>query len=338
MQPVRRSMPHFSSDYPVATADYTALRPHSVAGTDALSPVSHVKQQKVFLFDDEIEEEKQKKWEAEDRKRKEEFKKKHSDPDDDLFYDEEEDVEYGEGLEEEDSRGGRIFVKIISVLTAVALVAAIIGVLFATPLGGRLRAQWGISRNYEDYLALALWQERSGNHESASDSYLNVFKLKANDINVSLQVAYGFEACGDIERAEAMYVYLIEHYPNYNEPFDHLMAILYTQNRLSEYEALIKLREQKQPGYEGVTAYAPPIPSLNSGSYTAGSVQLVLTAEKAREIRYTLDDTQPGINSFLYTGPITFSSGSYPVRAVAIYPDGRISEEWSGFYSITSGS
>ncbi len=359
IQPVRRSMPHLYGERPTATADYTVLRPRESRAEKArpepqgeqpqeeplrpnraqsVPPRREPEEKKVFLFDDEIEEEKQKKWEEEDRQRKEAFKKQHSAPDDDLFYDEE-DEEYGEDIEDDEGelRGGRVFIKVISALTVVALIAAIAGFLFATSLGGRLRAQWGVSWDYQDYLNLAAWEQQSGNLSGASDAYLNAFKLKNDDYDVALQIAYGFEACSDTAHAESMYTFLIRNYPNRDEPYDHLMALLYTQGRLSEYEALLSLREQNQPGYQGATAYQPPVASPESGTY-AGEVQLTLTAEKAQEIRYTLDDTQPTAQSLLYTGPIHFGPGSYSVRAVAVYENGTLSAQWSGFYSVTAAA
>ena len=151
IQPVRRSMPHLYGERPTATADYTVLRPRESRAEKArpepqgeqpqeeplrpnraqsVPPRREPEEKKVFLFDDEIEEEKQKKWEEEDRQRKEAFKKQHSAPDDDLFYDEE-DEEYGEDIEDDEgeSRGGRVFIKVISALTVVALIAAIAGFL-----------------------------------------------------------------------------------------------------------------------------------------------------------------------------------------------------------------
>ena len=355
IQPARRSMPHLYGERPTATADYTVLRPREPRAqqmqdepqpsepvrpnrAQSVPPRREPEEKKVFLFDDEIEEEKEKKRDEEERRRREAFKKQHSAPDDDLFYDEE-DEEYGEDVDddEDDSRGGRVFIKVISALTVVALIAAIAGFLFATSLGGRLRAQWGVSWDYQDYLNLADWERKSGNLSGASDAYLNAFKLKSDDYDVSLQIAYGFEACSDTAHAEAMYTFLIKNYPNRDEPYDHLMALLYTQGRLPEYEALLALRAKNQPGYQGATAYQPPVASPDSGTY-AGSVQLILTAEKAQEIRYTLDDTQPTAQSLLYTGPIHFGPGSYSVRAVAIYENGTLSAEWSGFYSVTAAN
>ena len=157
IQPARRAMPHISaggeaSSRATATPHFTPMQ--SSAPVQAVPVPPAEKAPKVFLFDEEIEEEEEKRKDEEERRRREEFRKAHSKPDDELFYDED-DLEYGEDFEDEDPKGGRVFIKIISVLTALALVAAVVGVLFATPLGGRLRAQWGISNNYEDYLALA---------------------------------------------------------------------------------------------------------------------------------------------------------------------------------------
>ena len=352
MQPARRAMPHLGAENasgeaapaaPQEAAAKTAAKPVHATATPHFTPVPakssaptpapapKAKPRQVFLFDDEIEEEEEKKKDEAERKRKEAFKKAHSKPDDELFYDED-DLEYGEDFEDEDPKGGRIFIKIVSVLTVLALLCAIGGVLYATPLGGRLRAQWGISSDYEDYLSLARYQLSRGNKEGADTSFLNTLKLKSDDFDVAMEIGQGFEVCGDTQRAEQLFLMLIERYPTEGAPYDHLMAILYAQGRMDQYQALIELRTKNQPAYVQPGTYPAPTANVESGVYIQ-PVTLVLTAEAADEIRFTLNGETATAESTLYTRPLVISSGSVSIRAVAVYGD-HVSEEWVGQFTI----
>ncbi len=305
---------------------------------------------RVFLFEEEQEE--QRKAAAAETKKNRHGRKKaieyeedeeeeeYSELDDSEEFDEFDEFEYDDSEDDDDPyeddgpSAGRIFVRIFSVITVLILIAGIAAFMFGTTVGRRLRASMGMSGEAGDYLLLADWQLQQNSLSAASDSYYNAFKLAQDDLQLALTVGQGFEKCGDDVRAEQMYTYLISVFPQEDEPYDRLMALLNQQGRTEQYESLLLYREEHQPGYVPPTLPAPetPVSSHQSGAYV-GSLQLTLDAGGA-EIRYTLDGTAPTADSLPYTGPITLSVGTHNLRAVAVR-NGETSEEWSGSFVIS---
>ncbi len=248
------------------------------------------------------------------------------------------DDEYEDEEEEDDEpSAGRIFVRVFSVLTVLMLIAGLLAFTYGTSIGRRLLASAGMSSSAEDYLLLADWQLAQHNLSDASDSYYNAFKLEQDNYQLSLTVGTGFENAGDDARAESLYSYLITVYPQENEPYDRLMALLNQQGRTAEYESLLLYRAEQQPGYQPPVSQInqilqTPTASADSGVYAA-PFTLTLDAGGA-EIRYTIDGTVPTAYSKLYTGPITLTRGSHIVRAIAVV-NGMISAEWQGEFFIS---
>ncbi len=318
--PPHPAAPVISAAPDTPEAEEEAPEPHGPRQIIKPSP------QRVFLFDEEEEEETRRR-EQEKKKAEREAEKRRE---------EEEDEEYGDEYEEdeeEEPRGGRIFVIVFSVLTVLALVVGVVSFWYGTSMGTRLRASMGMSSNPKDYLMLADWQLEQGSTAAASDSYHNAFKLAPEDYAMALTVGTGFENAGDAERAEQLYVYLIENHPQEDEPYDRLMALLNRQERTEEYQALLQYRAQHQTGFVVPETPAPAAPTANTpGGTYSGSVQVELSAGDAK-IYYTLDDTAPNAASLEYTGPILLSAGTHHLRAVAIR-DGKTSAEWSASYTV----
>ncbi len=279
--------------------------------------------QRVFLFEEEEEEESRKR--AAQRKAQEDALRKAAE-------DEEDDDDYDD--EEEEPRGGRIFLRLFSILTVIVLMIGVFSFLYGTSIGRRLRASYGFSSSAEDYLLLADWQLAQSNMTDAAASYYTAFRLNPDDYGMALDVGTGFERSGDLERAEQLYTYLIENYPQLDEPYDRLMALLNRQGRQEQYQALLTYRSQHQSGYTPPTStgLVPPTPSIPGGAYPT-SVQVALDAGGAA-VFYTLDGTQPTTGSLRYTGPITLTPGTHTIRAISVR-EGEISEEWSGSYIIS---
>ena len=284
--------------------------------------------QRVFLFDEEREEEDMKRQQAELASRPRPVL------DDIDFEDDEEETDEDLYDEEDSPSGGRIFVRIFSALTVIALVIGIVSFLFGTSIGCRLRAGMGLSSDPADYILLAEWQMAQHNTADASESYYNAFKLDQDNFDLALTVVSRVENAGDDARAEQMYSYLINTWPQADEPYDRLMALLTRQGRTKQYEALLLLRAENQPGYLPPSLPVPdaPVPSHEGGAYE-GSFQLSLDAGGA-DIYYTLDGTAPTTESFLYTGPITLTGGTHNLRAIAV-KNGQASPEWTGSYIIS---
>ncbi len=267
---------------------------------------------KVFLFEDEREEEARRQKRLEDERRAA----------DDPFYGEEDDEEEDDDDDNEPSgRGGRIFAIVISLVTVLILIGGAFVFLFYTPIGSRLRAYYGFASNSSDYVYLAEWQRQNGNDAEAAVSYYNAFLLNRDDYAFALQTAKNFEQCGAYERAEQMYLYLIDKYPDEDDPYDYLMALLFRENKEAEYNALIDYRTQRQPGYtpsENAPLFIEPPKVDPDGGVYDGHVRISLSAAEGAEIHFTVDGKEPGVTSQLYTKPITLYSGSYTLRAVAL--------------------
>ena len=307
---------------PISDNPYQPRRMPKIHADASPAPHEPVKP-KVFLFDDEKEEEQERQkahaatqQEAQRRARLQKL------ADDDPFFDDEDDDDddYYDDEDESSGRGGKIFIAVISVVTVLILVIGVVAFMFYTPSGSRLRAYYGMAASAEDYVYLADWQLQNGNESEAAASYYNAFLLKRDDFDFSLKIAQSFERCNAYERAEQMYMYLIDQYPLESDPYDYLMALLVREGQQEAYAALLDYRTEHQPGYvapePSPQAVAAPSISPEGGNYT-GSVHISMKAEEGASIYFTIDGTQPTKASRLYTGPVILYSGTYTLRAAA---------------------
>ena len=319
--------------------DNAAQAAHPVSIDENTSPAP--KRTSVFLFDDEKEEEEQNRRREAARlkaeeERRELARKKAEDP----FYGEEDDEDYDdEEDEEETSHRGRVITAVISIVTILLLCVALYAFLFYTSTGSRLRAYYGVSAGANDYVCLADWQLEQGNAADAAASYYNAFRLKSDDYDFVLKIAADFENCRAYERAEQTYMYLIENYPNADDPYDNLMALLIKEGKTDTYNALITYRAEHQSGYtapvqtSAPAAVQPPTLSPESGEFT-GTVKITISASENAVIYFTVDGSDPTEASRLYSGEITLYSGSYTLKAVAI-ESGQSSEIVTASYSVS---
>ena len=300
-----------------------------------VEPVREEKAQKVFLFDDERDEaEARRQKRAAEREAARRRKEEEEEP---FFDDEEEDDEPYDDEDENTGRGGKIFIGVISIVTVLILALGAFAFLFYTPTGSRMRAYYGLAADAEDFAVLGDWQLKNGNEADAAVSYYNAFLLNREDFDFALRIAQNFERCEAYERAEQMYMYLIDQYPMESDPYDYLMALLVKEGKDEAYNALLSYRAQHQPGYVIPTApgrtIAPPVLSPEGGSFT-GSVHISMSAEEDCDIYFTIDGSQPSKASRRYTGPVILYSGVYTVRAAAFTTDGS-SEVVEVTYSIS---
>lgn len=234
--------------------------------------------------------------------------------------------------------------KLIAVLSVVVVLAvAVIFIMFSST-GRQLRARFGLSSSGDDYLLLARSYESSGDYEAARGAYNSAFRLRQGDYMFALDVGSGFERIGAYDRAEQLYLYLIDMEPLRDEPYDRLIAMFTSQGKQEEYEALLRLRGQNQGvtpaglddgGAQPASALEAPIPSVAPGTYTGG-IDIALSASADAVIYYTRDGSEPGEGSIRYIAPIRLESGQIQIRAVAIR-NGEKSPEWSGTFTVSAG-
>ena len=89
-----------------------------------------------------------------------------------------------------------------------------------------------------------------------------------------------------------------------------------------------------EAGVSATTPTAPPVFSLNSGSYSGAQTVKLTDATANARIYYTTDGSQPGTSSPVYNAPITVSS-SQTITALAMAPGDLVSAPVANSYSIT---
>ncbi len=222
--------------------------------------------------------------------------------------------------EEEGGKAGHVFAIIIAVLTLLIILAGCYVFLFYTSAGSRMRANMDFAADYGDYVLNGDWQLEKGNESDASASYYKAFRLADSDLGKYMELAQRFEKC-DTARAEQLYLFLIEKYPEENDPYDYLMAFYAKEKKQDEYNALQTYRAQHQTGYVAPAQQLeiPDMPTCNqeSGRYTA-SLKVQLSAEDGCTVYFTIDGTEPTSDSQMYTGQFTLYSGKHTLKAIAV--------------------
>ena len=261
-----------------------------------------------------------------------------------LFEDEEED-------EEEEGGKSGVGLKILALLTLVAL--AVFGVYFFkyTDTGRRWQASWGISKDPSDYIMLGNYHMQRGSVSEAAKDYYAAFShaysgfdYDLNDYQLSMNVAQGLVNATDYDRAVRLYKFIIDHWAQEKEPVEKLLALYQTLGMTAEYDELLSQKRElvapqtqetqvETPETSQGGAVAAPKPTVPGGSYDS-TVQIGLSAAQGAEIYYTLDGSKPDANSRKYDGFIILDgSATYLVRAIAV-KDGVTSPEMTETYHI----
>ena len=256
-----------------------------------------------------------------------------------LFEDEEDEAE---------TRHSGVGLKILVVITLVALI--LFGVYFVkyTETGRRWQASLGISGNPSDYIELGNYHMTRGSYTEAAKDYYSAFRLEQTNYDLAMQVAQGLTEATDYDRGVRLYKYIIDNWPDRREPVDKLLALYQELGRTAEYDEL------RRPAGDQVPAQAPnpapeapqapqagssvaaPTVSVPGGDY-GSAVQLALSAVSGAEIYYTLDGSQPTVDSRRYEGFIILDeSQTYTLRAVAVL-DGAVSPELREVYQLNIG-
>ena len=295
-------------------------------------------QNEVFLFDDEKADEARRRKTLESEKamaKKRIIQQRNDDP----FYGEDEEDDEDD-VYDDDDRGGRarmVIMIVASVLTVLLLVGVAAFFLFGTKSGSRLRATYGFAASYNDYYDLARWQRENANYTEAAETYNKAFLLNRDDYDFDMSIAQALESCGALERAEKLYLYLIDHWPEKDGAYDYLMALLLREGKRDQYNGLIELRKTNQPSYSApaISTAAPGAPEADpAGGNFTGSVSIALYSQDGADIYFSLDGTDPTTASRRYTEPIKLYTGTYTLRAIAI-KDGVFSPIMKETYSIS---
>lgn len=129
---------------------------------------------------------------------------------------------------------------------------------------------------------------------------------------------------------------------------DKTNGTLYTEPiNITDGDTVVTVRCANKYGYFGkvysneyvITYTTPDMPVVtpDAGNYNVPTQITITCAEKNVSIYYAWDETEPSINSLLYTGPIDLPEGSHILSAVAINKNGLSSAIYRGNFVYEPG-
>ena len=211
------------------------------------------------------------------------------------------------------NNGGKIAAIVCVVIVCVA---ALIGLAFFTINSVLKKAQ----NNFAYYNNTGIAYIQNGKNAEAIP-YLEkalTFPEAAGKVNLRFSLYDCYAATGDTEKAISM-LYNILQVDQYN-----LEAIVYLENyyeKAGVTEALVELynKYKDTQAADAVAKYyvEAPAVSVESGEYTT-DLEVKLTSDYGYDIYYTVDGSEPTINSALYKNKLEITEGTTKLQCIAV--------------------
>lgn len=160
-------------------------------------------------------------------------------------------------------------------------------------------------------------------YEQAIVAYQMALDIDAKNTEANLGLAKVYEAQQMYAYAEAVYQNMLENDDTQEEVYEKLAALYIQQNKLEEAKELLEraldrtdsdvlagLYEETHPG--------APEASCAEGAYKERIRVELIPAEDTHTIYYTLDGTEPDMNSEVYDEPIILKNGVTAIKAMAV--------------------
>lgn len=176
-------------------------------------------------------------------------------------------------------------------------------------------------------------------YERAIVSYQMALDIDAKNTEANLGLAEAYEAQQMYAYAEAVYQNMLENDDTQAQVYEKLAALYIQQGKLEEAKALLEQAVTRTDSDELAGLYqdtrtAMPGASCAAGAYRERIRVELLPAEDTHTIYYTLDGTEPGLDSRVYDEPIILKNGVTVIKAVAVNPTGYQSDTASYEYDI----
>lgn len=171
-------------------------------------------------------------------------------------------------------------------------------------------------------------------YEKAVIYYEKAWELDRTNNDINLQLARCYHKLEDESSVIKMYLQVLE-LDEYNEEAYHFLISIYAKNE--DYKSINDLldfceNEEILYVYRNYLAEEPTF-SVISGNYE-NIIPLKLRSSTTGDIYYTLDGSDPTVDSMVYTVPIFLDSGDYTVKALFVNQYGMTSDVVSQVYTI----
>lgn len=215
---------------------------------------------------------------------------------------------------------------LITILVMLLLGAAVIGTVYFVQYKQENSFEYQYAKAYEAYEANDL-KEASAYAERA-------LELSPNDDNIMLLAAEIRIESAQIDKGIELLLSYIEKHPDSADAYAYLISIYEGEQRYDDIKALMEDCKNENI----LTQFAEYVPVevellTAEGEYTKKTaVELEFSGGT---VYYTLDGTNPDVNSEKYTGPVLLEEGTTTFKAVAYSPAGIPSDMIEAKYTLT---
>jgi len=197
---------------------------------------------------------------------------------------------------------------------------------------------WGSSLYKDNYVNMQTSKGndfyKRGMYAEAATYYESVLLKEKDNIKVALLLAECYYKDGYIEKAKTQYLSVIEQDPENELAYANLITVYESSKDYEGINALLKnvSSEKIKTSFQKYIALTPEF-NVDGGSYDQ-VIALKIIAPANGKIYYTLDGSNPGEGSFVYTAPIFLKNGTTTVKAVYINEYGCVSDTATAFYTV----
>lgn len=188
--------------------------------------------------------------------------------------------------------------------------------------------------SYEYQFTKALEYAHKGIDDEALLYYENALNLDGNRTDICVSMADIFAQQKKFDLSEDCYLTAIKREPANVDNYRSLINLYEKQGKLLEIKELLAQcsNEDILNAFSNYRAITPSV-NLTGGTYENG-LTLVLKVPNKETIHYTIDGSEPTLNSPTYIKPITLEEGKYTLRAIGVNTKGIISDELNESYHI----
>lgn len=237
--------------------------------------------------------------------------------------------EFGSYRETENQKQKKIQVepkRAISLLTGTAIVILVLGILLGT--------HFKHINSYEYQFTKAVEYAHKNKTEESLEAYEKILEMNQNSNDICIALAEIYKQQKQYDIAEKCLQTAIEREPSNIDIYRKLIE-MYEESKNTQ--GIVSLLEscENEDIREAFREYelSEPQVNLEEGVYK-DRLTLVLKVNTKETIYYTLDGSEPTLNSVVYKRPITLEEGEYTLRAIAVNTKGMISPEIQKKYTI----
>lgn len=216
--------------------------------------------------------------------------------------------------------------KAAGIISVLGIVILVIGILVGTHIKHM--------NSYEYQFTKAVEYAQKSRTEEAFECYEKVLELDKSSNDICIALADIFKQQKKYGIAEECLKTAIEREPSNIEVYRKIIEVYeITENTAGITEVLENCENEDIQVAFAAYKLSKPTVNLEEGTYK-NSLTLVLKVDTKETVYYTLDGSEPTLNSSVYRKPITLEEGEHTLRAFAVNTKGMVSEEIQKKYTI----